>query len=168
MTATAASTSSSVPMPVPSSSACQPWSTASRARRARAWWSPTSRLRSSVTIRPIANASDLTQVGVMSALYDTIGINYADLRKPDPRIAKTIEQALGPAKVVLNVGAGTGSYEPPDRQVTAVEPSAEMISQRRPSAAKAIQAFADDLPFEDGSFEASMAILTIHHWPDKA
>ena len=103
----------------------------------------------------------------MSALYDTIGINYADLRKPDARIAQAIEQALGAAKVILNVGAGTGAYEPTDRQVTAVEPSAEMISQRRPSAAKAIQASADDLPFEDGSFEASMAILTIHHWPDK-
>lgn len=103
----------------------------------------------------------------MSALYDTIGINYAELRKPDARIAKAIEQALGDARVILNVGAGTGAYEPADRQVTAVEPSAEMISQRRPSAAKAIQASADDLPFEDGSFEASMAILTIHHWPDK-
>src|SRR5512147_3261140 len=66
--------------------------------------------------------------GTMSALYDSIGINYAELRKPDPRIAKAIEQALGPAKVILNVGAGTGSYEPADRQLTAVEPSLEMIS----------------------------------------
>jgi SAM-dependent methyltransferase len=104
----------------------------------------------------------------MSAKYDSIGVNYAELRKPDPRIAKFITTALGPARTVLNVGAGTGSYEPDDRMVTAVEPSAEMIRQRKPAAAKAIQASADDLPFEDKSFDASMAILTIHHWPDKA
>jgi SAM-dependent methyltransferase len=104
----------------------------------------------------------------MRALYDRIGINYAELRKPDPRIAKTIEQALGDANVVLNVGAGTGSYEPADRQLIAVEPSREMIRKRSPSTARAIQASADELPFEDDTFEASMAILTVHHWPDKA
>lgn len=104
----------------------------------------------------------------MSAKYDSIGLNYAELRKPDPRIGKIITSALGPAQTVLNVGAGTGSYEPANRAVTAVEPSAEMIRQRKPTAAKAIQASADDLPFEDKSFDASMAILTIHHWPDKA
>ncbi|HEV8392101.1 MAG TPA: class I SAM-dependent methyltransferase [Dongiaceae bacterium] len=103
----------------------------------------------------------------MSALYDSIGINYAELRKPDPRIAKTIEQALGAAEVILNVGAGTGSYEPADRKLIAVEPSLEMIRKRGSSAARAIKAAADELPFEDGSFEASMAILTVHHWPDK-
>ncbi len=103
----------------------------------------------------------------MSAKYDTIGLNYAELRKPDPRIAKIIDDALGPAKTVLNVGAGTGSYEPADRIVTAVEPSIEMIRKRRPDAARAIQASADDLPFDDKSFDAAMAILTIHHWPDK-
>jgi len=104
----------------------------------------------------------------MSALYDTIGINYAELRNPDPRIAKAIEQALGAARTILNVGAGTGSYEPAGRRLIAVEPSLQMIRQRSPTAAKAIQASADKLPFEDGSFEASMAILTVHHWPDKA
>lgn len=104
----------------------------------------------------------------MGALYDTIGINYAELRKPDPRIARTIEQALGTAEVILNVGAGTGSYEPGDRQVIAVERSLEMIRKRDPLAAKAIQASAGGLPFEDDSFDASMAILTVHHWPDKA
>ena len=104
----------------------------------------------------------------MSALYDSIGINYAELRKPDPRIAKTIEQALGAARVILNVGAGTGAYEPADRQLIAVEPSLEMIRQRRPAAARAVRAFADALPFADGRFDASMAILTVHHWPDKA
>lgn len=103
----------------------------------------------------------------MSALYDSIGINYAELRRPDPRIAKTIEQALGAAKAILNVGAGTGSYEPADRQLIAVEPSLEMIRKRSPSAASAIRACADELPFADGRFKASMAILTVHHWPDK-
>lgn len=104
----------------------------------------------------------------MSAKYDTIGINYAELRKPDRRIARIIESALGSAETVLNVGAGTGSYEPADRSVTAVEPSREMIRKRSPGAAEAVQASADDLPFDDKSFDASMAILTIHHWPDKA
>ena len=103
----------------------------------------------------------------MAARYDSIGINYAELRRPEPRIAALIHQALGPARTVLNVGAGTGSYEPTDRQVTAVEPSAEMIRKRSASTAKAIQASADDLPFNDGAFDAAMAILTIHHWPDK-
>ena len=111
--------------------------------------------------------SELHHVGAMSALYDSIGINYAELRKPDPRIAMAIELALGDARAILNVGAGTGSYEPAGRELVAVEPSPEMIRQRSPSAAKAIQASADDLPFEDCSFDASMAILTIHHWPDK-
>ena len=103
----------------------------------------------------------------MSAKYDSIGVNYAELRKPDPRIAKVIESALGQAKTILNVGAGTGSYEPAGRSVTAVEPSREMIRKRGPAAAQAIQASADDLPFGDKSFDAAMAILTIHHWPDK-
>jgi SAM-dependent methyltransferase len=103
----------------------------------------------------------------MDALYDSIGINYAELRKPDPRIAKAVEQALGAARVILNVGAGTGSYEPSDRQLIAVDRSLGMIRKRRPAAARAIQASADELPFADGSFEASMAILTVHHWPDK-
>jgi SAM-dependent methyltransferase len=103
----------------------------------------------------------------MAAKYDSIGINYAELRRPEPRIAALIHQALGSARTVLNVGAGTGSYEPADRQVTAVEPSAEMIRKRGPDAAKAIQASADALPFDDGAFDAAMAILTIHHWPDK-
>jgi SAM-dependent methyltransferase len=103
----------------------------------------------------------------MSAKYDTIGIDYAQLRKPDPRIATVIWTALGQAKTVLNVGAGTGSYEPIDRQVTAVEPSVEMIRQRSPSAAKIIQASAESLPFEDDTFDAAMAILTVHHWTDR-
>lgn len=104
----------------------------------------------------------------MSKSYDTIGINYSDLRKPEARIAAMIWDALGSAKTVLNVGAGAGSYEPADRQVTAVEPSLEMIGQRRPSPATVIQGCAEDLPFDDNSFDASMAILTVHHWADKA
>jgi SAM-dependent methyltransferase len=103
----------------------------------------------------------------MTSRYDRIGINYAQLRKPDPRIAATIHEALGQAETVVNVGAGTGSYEPVDRQVTAVEPSREMIRQRNPSAAKVIQASAEDLPFRNDAFDAAMAILTIHHWSNK-
>lgn len=102
----------------------------------------------------------------MSILYDKIGAGYAELRKPDPRIAKAINHALGDAKTVLNVGAGAGSYEPYDRQVTALEPSAGMISQRPPDAANALQGVAESLPFEDDAFDAAMAILTIHHWSD--
>lgn len=103
----------------------------------------------------------------MNTSYDTIGVNYSALRKPDPRIAGTIGKALGSAKTVLNVGAGAGSYEPADRQITAIEPSMEMIGQRPASAASVIQGLAEDLPFDDNSFDASMAILTVHHWADK-
>lgn len=103
----------------------------------------------------------------MADRYDSIGINYRELRRPDPRIAAAIEQALGDARTVLNVGAGTGSYEPCDRQVTAVEPSAAMIHNRGPAAAPAVQASAEALPFADNAFDASMAILTIHHWRDR-
>lgn len=109
----------------------------------------------------------LRKMSAMSAKYDTIGLNYAELRKPDPRIAHTITRALGSARNVLNVGAGTGSYEPTDRSVIAVEPSREMIGRRKPGAAEVIQAGAEDLPFDDKSFDAAMAILTIHHWPNK-
>ncbi|MGP1354027.1 MAG: class I SAM-dependent methyltransferase [Parasphingopyxis sp.] len=104
----------------------------------------------------------------MTAVYDEIGVDYADLRKPDPRIAAAIERALGDAETVLNVGAGAGSYEPAGRQVTAVEPSLAMIGQRFSDAAPAVQGVAEDLPFGDDSFDASMAILTVHHWTDKA
>src|SRR5688572_13204649 len=120
-----------------------------------------------VRFRPIADIQPAGQVVCMQAIYDTIGINYSALRRPDPRIAGVINEALGSAKTVLNVGAGTGSYEPVDRQVTAVEPSIEMIRKRSPSAVKAIQATADQLPFGNNAFDASMAILTVHHWPDK-
>jgi SAM-dependent methyltransferase len=99
-------------------------------------------------------------------LYDTIGTSYTVTRRTEPRIAAQVWAALGDARTVLNVGAGTGSYEPPDREVTAVEPSAVMRAQRPAGAAPCIAAFAENLPFEDQSFDAAMAFATIHHWRD--
>ena len=103
----------------------------------------------------------------MTALYDTIGLNYADFRRPDPSIERAIHRALGDAMTVVNVGAGCGSYEPLDRSVVAVELSMTMVRQRPPDAAPAVQATAMALPFGTDAFDASMAILTVHHWPDK-
>ena len=103
----------------------------------------------------------------MAELYDTIGLGYRDLRRPDPRIAEAILRGLGPASTVVNVGAGAGSYEPSDRPVVAVEPSMTMIRQRPRNTAPAVQATGTDLPFRDAAFGASLAILTIHHWSDK-
>jgi SAM-dependent methyltransferase len=98
--------------------------------------------------------------------YDRTGVGYASVRRGDPRIAAHVESALGDARSVVNVGAGTGSYEPDGREVTAVEPSEVMIGQRAPDAAPAVQASAEALPFEDDSFDAAMAMITIHHWAD--
>ncbi len=100
-------------------------------------------------------------------VYDTIGRGYARQRRPDPRIADQLVAALGGARTVLNVGAGAGSYEPPDRRVVAVEPSAVMLAQRPPNAAPAVQARAEALPFPDRAFDAAMAVLTLHHWVDR-
>ena len=99
-------------------------------------------------------------------LYDTIGATYTVTRRTEPRIAARIWAALGDARTVLNVGAGTGSYEPSDRDVTAVEPSAVMRAQRPAGAARCVAATAESLPFEDQSFDAAMAFATIHHWQD--
>jgi len=99
-------------------------------------------------------------------LYDTIGATYTVTRRTEPRIAAQVWAALGEAQTVLNVGAGTGSYEPPDRDVTAVEPSAVMRAQRPAGAAPCVVATAESLPFEDQSFDAAMAFATIHHWQD--
>lgn len=99
-------------------------------------------------------------------LYDRIGVGYAGYRRPDARIAARIGEALADARTVVNVGAGTGSYEPADRRVVAVEPSAEMLRQRPPDAAPAVQGVAERLPFADGAFDAALAVLTVHHWTD--
>ncbi len=103
----------------------------------------------------------------MNQLYDTIGVDYARLRRPDHRIETAIREALGAAASVVNVGAGAGSYEPRDLAVVAVEPSLEMILQRPDTAAPVVQAWAQDLPFPDDAFDAAMAVLTVHHWQDK-
>lgn len=100
------------------------------------------------------------------AAYDQIGVGYSAHRRADRRIASRIDDGLGDARSVLNVGAGAGSYEPSHREVTAVEPSAEMIAQRPLGAAPVVQASAESLPFDDDSFDAGLAVLTAHHWVD--
>ena len=102
----------------------------------------------------------------MGLLYDSIGRKYTDVRREDPRIAARIRAALGDARTVVNVGAGAGAYEPPDLEVTAVEPSETMIAQRPEGAAPVVRAFAEELPFEDRSFDAAMVVLSDHHWSD--
>jgi SAM-dependent methyltransferase len=104
----------------------------------------------------------------MADPYRTLGRGYATARRPDPRIDRQLRDALGDAASVLNVGAGTGSYEPVDRRVLAVEPSATMLRQRAPGSAPAVQAFAERLPCADGQFDVAMALLTVHHWRDPA
>jgi SAM-dependent methyltransferase len=103
---------------------------------------------------------------LVSELYDTIGRTYTATRCTEPRIAARIRAALGDARTTLNVGAGTGSYEPADRDVTAVEPSATMRAQRPAGSARCVGAVAERLPFADQSFDAAMAVLSDHHWPD--
>jgi SAM-dependent methyltransferase len=98
--------------------------------------------------------------------YDRIGEGYTYSRQTDPRIASMIARALGDAMSIVNVGAGAGSYEPADRFVVAVEPSQTMIRQRRVGSAPVVQASATNLPFGDRAFSATLAVLTVHHWPD--
>ncbi len=99
--------------------------------------------------------------------YEQQDINYAHYRRTDPRVAAYVHRALGDSKTVLNVGAGGGSYEPGDRYVVSVEPSATQRAQREANGkVPAVIGFADALPFDDNAFDASMAIATIHHWPD--
>ncbi|MDI1460659.1 class I SAM-dependent methyltransferase [Catellatospora sp. KI3] len=104
----------------------------------------------------------------MTDPYRTLGPGYAGRRRPDPRVAAIIDEALGEARSVVNVGAGTGSYEPTDRRVLAVEPSPVMIAQRPPGSAPVVRAVAEHLPLPDGSFDAALAVLTVHHWTDPA
>ncbi|QOV41359.1 methyltransferase domain-containing protein [Streptomyces ferrugineus] len=99
------------------------------------------------------------------ATYDSIGATYAVTRRPDPRIAARIHRALGDPATVINVGAGTGSYEP-SQTVLAVEPSSVMIAQRPAGSAPALEAAAESIPLADDSADAAMALLTVHHWSD--
>lgn len=102
----------------------------------------------------------------MRSTYDEIGVGYAHTRRSDPRIAELIHGALGDSSSVVNVGAGAGSYEPGDRRVVAVEPSATMIRQRPAGSAPAVRAAAENLPLADRAVDCALAILTAHHWTD--
>jgi SAM-dependent methyltransferase len=101
-----------------------------------------------------------------TATYDEIGRGYRTGRATDPRLADAIWAALGDARTIVNVGAGTGSYEPDDRWVLAVEPSTVMIAQRPPGAAPVVQASAEALPLADATVDAALGVLTVHHWQD--
>jgi len=98
--------------------------------------------------------------------YELGGQSYATVRRTDPRIAAVVHEALGPARTVLNVGAGPGSYEPMDRYAVALEPSATMRAQRPVRAVPALRGVAEELPFDDKSFDAAMAMVTVHQWLD--
>jgi SAM-dependent methyltransferase len=100
------------------------------------------------------------------ARYERIGRGYASTRREDPRIAAQVRTALDPARTVVNVGAGTGNYEPPDRLVVAVDPSPRMLAQRGGRPGLPVQGVAEALPFPDGAFDAALAVLTLHHWSD--
>jgi SAM-dependent methyltransferase len=99
--------------------------------------------------------------------YDRIGVGYASMRAEDPALAALIDEALGAAETVVNVGAGAGSYEPADRHVIAIEPSDVMAAQRGPERVPAIRAFAGDLPLRDRSVDAALCVLSLHHWDDQ-
>lgn len=108
------------------------------------------------------------RVAAGGARYDQIGPGYGARRRPDPRIAAAVLRALGDARSVLNVGAGTGSYEPVDRAVTAIEPSIAMALQRPSHLPPAVLAVAESLPLADQSVDAALGVLTVHHWTDRA
>jgi SAM-dependent methyltransferase len=104
--------------------------------------------------------------GERPSTYETIGVGYGGRRVADPRLEQQLHAALGDAGTIVNVGAGAGSYEPADRTVIALEPSSVMLAQRRDGAAPAVRGIAEALPFPDRSFDAALAVLTIHHWTD--
>ncbi|HEY3924458.1 MAG TPA: methyltransferase domain-containing protein, partial [Acidothermaceae bacterium] len=133
---------------------------------ARRRHSPSKFARPSIDVLPSVELGRIRRLMSSPQLYDTIGATYTVTRRTEPRIAAQIWAALGDARTVLNVGAGTGSYEPSDRDVTAVEPSAVMRAQRPVGAAPCAAASAESLPFEDQSFDAAMAFATVHHWRD--
>lgn len=108
----------------------------------------------------------MTAMSAGDVRYDTIGHGYSAYRRADPRIAAAVLEALGDARTVVNVGAGTGSYEPTDRPVTPVEPSTAMDLQRDPALLPAVLGVAESLPFADGTADAAMAVMTMHHWAD--
>jgi SAM-dependent methyltransferase len=100
-------------------------------------------------------------------LYDRIGVAYTETRRADPRIARAIRTALGDVTSVVNIGAGSGSYEPTDLDVIPVEPSSTMIRQRPPSLPPALRGSAEKLPLRRRSVDAALAVLTVHHWRDR-
>jgi SAM-dependent methyltransferase len=104
----------------------------------------------------------------LSPVYDTIGKGYVAHRQPDPRWAAVIDEQLGDARTVVNVGAGTGNYEPADRAVIAVEPSSVMVGQRRVGAAPVVRASGSALPLPSACADVALAVLTMHHWDDWA
>ncbi len=106
------------------------------------------------------------QAPAAEALYDSIGVGYAPLRRPDGRLARALREAIGAATSIVNVGAGAGSYEPPDCAVVALEPSATMIRQRPAAAGPAVRGVAEALPLADDCVDAALAVFTIHHWAD--
>lgn len=148
--------------------------TADEARRARSLRDEAIRaaVAAGLSLRQIGRALGLSAQGVATLaagrpVYDAIGATYARTRQPDPRVRDAIWAALGEAKSVVNVGAGSGSYEPP-QTLLAVEPSMVMIAQRPPNLAPAAVTTAERIPLPDKSVDAALAVLTIHHWPDFA
>jgi SAM-dependent methyltransferase len=145
---------------------------AEEARRARARRDELIReaVGAGLSLRQIGGALGLSAQGVATVaagqpMYDRIGMTYARTRQPDPRIRDAIWAALGEAKSLVNVGAGAGSYEPP-QTLLAVEPSLVMVAQRPPGLAPAAVTTAERIPLPDKSVDAALCILTIHHWPD--
>jgi SAM-dependent methyltransferase len=119
-------------------------------------------------VRSPAIADSAPDAAVAGPVYDRIGVGYRHARRADPRIAAAILAAIGDARRVVNVGAGTGNYEPTGRDLVAVEPARAMLEQRPDGASPAVQAVAESLPFPDAAFDVALAVLTVHHWRDLA